>query len=328
MMRNDYRRALILLRSNAAGYSGHVRLERRTLMGSMYFVVQAPEAAGELRAALVGRNRNGYYACALDAFRRDSRGQAVLSCGFDPRNLCGRELEEYQLVVVVRGDCEIVLSGNVAASAELNWAQVRGAVCTLFGGEVPREEPLPQDSGAEEAAAGEAGEEPAAQEAGAEEAVPEEAREPSQGEPEPAEEGVADEPAEASPDAAAAQDAQFAEDAPAAQAAGEALALDMSLPWPEEVEALRALFRVQPVLEGAPDDGYVYISAPMPADSGYGMCAAGIRVEDGAPVAVSYALPAAYAAEPPAGLEDAVWAGDNNAGWWVTYIDLRSGSAM
>ena len=35
MMRNDYRRALILLRSNAASYSGHVRLERRTLMGSM-----------------------------------------------------------------------------------------------------------------------------------------------------------------------------------------------------------------------------------------------------------------------------------------------------
>ena len=33
MMRNDYRRALILLRGNAPGYSGHVRLERRTLMG-------------------------------------------------------------------------------------------------------------------------------------------------------------------------------------------------------------------------------------------------------------------------------------------------------
>ena len=87
MMRNDYRRALILLRSNASSYSGHVRLERRTLMGSMYFVVQAPEAAENLRAALVGRDRNGYYACALGQFRRDSRGQAVLSHSFDP-GLC------------------------------------------------------------------------------------------------------------------------------------------------------------------------------------------------------------------------------------------------
>ena len=135
MMRNDYRRALILLRSNASSYSGHVRLERRTLMGSMYFVVQAPEPAEELRAALVGRDRSGYYACALGQFKRDSRGQAVLSYSFDPRNLCGRELEQYQLVAVVRGDCEIVLSGNVTGSAELNWAQVRAAVCALYGAE-------------------------------------------------------------------------------------------------------------------------------------------------------------------------------------------------
>ena len=105
MMRNDYRRALILLRSNASSYSGHVRLERRTLMGSMYFVVQAPDSAENLRAVLVGRDRSGYFACALGQFKRDSRGQAVLSHSFDPRKLCGRELEQYQLVAVVRGDC-------------------------------------------------------------------------------------------------------------------------------------------------------------------------------------------------------------------------------
>ena len=59
MMRNDYRRTLILLRSNAPGYSGHVRLERRTLMGTMYFLVQSPSDCATLRAARVGRGRDG-----------------------------------------------------------------------------------------------------------------------------------------------------------------------------------------------------------------------------------------------------------------------------
>ncbi len=334
MMRNDYRRALILLRSNEAGYSGHVRLERRTLMGSMYFVVQAPEAAGELRAALVGRNRGGYFACALEEFKRDSRGQAVLSHCFDPRDICGRELEQYQLVVVVRGECEIVLSGNVAGSAELDWAQVRAAVCGLYGGAAgsgvaDETEPEPTTESAPR--------EP--EEAGGVE--PEPATEPAPGEPEAEvpgtgtegdaleaplpESGEATQLEETTPEAAA-PEPEIAEDGNPAQTAGEVLGVDMSLPWPEEIEALRALFRSEPVLEGAPDDGFVYISAPMPADSGYAMCAAGILVRDGAPAAVSYALPASYAAEPPAGLEGAAWVGDNNAGWWVTRIDLRGGA--
>lgn len=37
MIRNDYRRALIMLRALEKGYSGHVRLERRTLRGNMQF---------------------------------------------------------------------------------------------------------------------------------------------------------------------------------------------------------------------------------------------------------------------------------------------------
>ena len=160
MMRNDYRRALILLRSNASSYSGHVRLERRTLMGSMYFVVQAPEAAENLRAALVGRDRSGYFACTLGQFKRDSRGQAVLSYSFDPRKLCGRELEQYQLVAVVRGDCEIVLSGNVTGSAELNWAQVRAAVCAFYG--APEEKEI--EEAGEECEAEEEAEESCAEE--------------------------------------------------------------------------------------------------------------------------------------------------------------------
>ena len=293
MMRNDYRRVLILLRSNAAGYSGHVRLERRTLMGSMYFVVQAPEAAENLRAALVGRDRNGYFACALGQFKRDSRGQAVLSYSFDPRKLCGRELEQYQLVAVVRGDCEIVLSGNVSGSAELNWAQVRAAVCALYG--APEEE-----------AGGTAAEE--------------EAEEPCAEEPLPKEDAQEPEAAEGEAEA----DGSAGESA--AQTALAALGADLSLPWPEEVSALRDLFERQRAVPDVPDDGFTYVSAPMPEGCGYAACLAGLRCEGGVPVAVRYALPSAYAPEPPAGLEDASWVGDNNSGWWVTHIDLNGGA--
>lgn len=296
MMRNDYRRALILLRSHAAGFSGHVRLERRTLMGSMYFVLQAPDSAENLRAVLVGRDRSGYFACALGQFKRDSRGQAVLSHSFDPRKLCGRELEQYQLVAVVRGDCEIVLSGNVSGSAELNWAQVRSAVGALCGAE----EDAPQDMEEAAEAAEDACDAP-------EERLPE--IEDEEAEEAEAEEGEAE-----------------AEEA--AETAIAALGVDLSLPWPEEIGALRALFERQCAMKDAPDDGFIYVSAPMPEGCGYAACLAGVRCEAGLPVAVRYALPLAYAPEPPAGLEDAAWIGDNNSGWWVTHIDLHRGGAM
>ena len=42
MSRNEYRRAFIMLRAVQPGYGGHVRLERRTLTGSMYFTITAP----------------------------------------------------------------------------------------------------------------------------------------------------------------------------------------------------------------------------------------------------------------------------------------------
>ena len=153
-MRNDYRRSLILLRSNASGYSGHVRLERRTLMGTMYFLVQSPDSCETLRAALVGRGRDGaYYACAMGELRRDSRGQSVLGYSFDPRDICGRELEQYQLIAITcAGDsqCQIALFGNVCGHAEMNWESVRTALCALYGGNA-QAEPAARLPDAEEA---------------------------------------------------------------------------------------------------------------------------------------------------------------------------------
>ena len=158
MMRNDYRRTLILLRSNASGYSGHVRLERRTLMGTMYFLVQSPSSCETLRAALVGRGKDGsYYACAIGELRRDSRGQSVMGYSFDPRDVCGKELEQYQLIAITcAGDeqCRIALFGNVCGHAEMNWESVRAALCGLYGGNAGQEsEPEARSLRSESAAA-------------------------------------------------------------------------------------------------------------------------------------------------------------------------------
>ena len=273
MMRNDYRRTLILLRSNASGYSGHVRLERRTLMGTMYFLVQSPDSCETLRAALVGRGRDGsYYACAIGELRRDSRGQAVLGYSFDPRDVCGKELEQYQLIVITcAGDerCQIALFGNVCGHAEMNWENVRAALCGLYGGN-----PLPEPRRTEVIR----------------------------------EERTASESATES----------------AGKTAGELLGIDLSLPWPDAAESLRNLFQTGEALADAPDDQCVYVKAPMPEESGFAFVAAGILVQDGAPAAIRYALPAQWSEEAPAGLEEYAWVGDQNKGWWVTEVPIEN----
>ena len=153
MLRNDYRRALIMFRSLEQGYSGHARLERRTLMGTLCLTACAPGAAA-LCAALAGRRGNDYFAAPLGVLRRDSRGQYSLIASFDPRNIEGRELEEYQLLVVVdAGDpCRLVLSGNVNGSVQMDWERVRRAACALFvpganarAGQSAEDQPLPAE---------------------------------------------------------------------------------------------------------------------------------------------------------------------------------------
>lgn len=305
MMRNDYRRTLILLRSHAEGYSGHVRLERRTLMGGMYFMVQAPQDGGALQAALVGRGRTGYYACPLGELKQDGRGQACLSYSFDPRRICGRELEQYQLVAVARvegEDCEIVLSGNVDGHAELNWERVRQALCLSVqsgparsgAGAAQHEEKTGEQVEREREAA-----EELAEEAAEEETEEEAEKNADNGSIE--EEAVEDE----------------STDGVEAGTAGGRLGVDMSLPWPEEIEPLREAFRSQQAMEDGPDGRYIYIQTPLTEGSPYPYMAVGLRAEGGVPVQASYALPSAYAPEPPRGLEEYAWVGDQNRGWWV-----------
>lgn len=321
MMKNEYRRALILLRGSAQGCSGHVRLERRTIMGSMCFQVQTPTEYTSLRAALAGRDRRGYYACKLGELRRDGRGQAVLKCDFDPRNLCGRTLEQYQLIVVCDEAGEILLLGNVCGHAEMDWEKVRGALRETY------EDGAASDTQAEAAQEGatEGGCADEADEAG-EETIEEKT---GKGETE----AVSDEPEpEAESTENESDDGDEAEDlsgfiGAGEESAGDLLALDIDLPWPESAEPLRALFIYSPPLENAPDDEYVYIAADMPQESGYPYVAVGVRVENGAPISLRYALPDRWSEQSPAGMEDYQWFGDGNQGWWVHEIDVTPDGA-
>lgn len=330
MMRNDYRRALILLRSNGSLCSGHVRLERRTLMGSMYFLVQASVRDAALRAALVGRDKNNYYACDLGLLRRDGRGQATLTYSFDPRNICGRELEQYQLIVVAETEnsgCEILLHGNVNGHADLNWERVRTAVCDLYAskpeenmsGEMPLAAELPEPPVYEENAFDRT-EAPAPDP----EEIQQEIRAEIQDEIEDVQENMRE--SEMKPEDSARETVGELREEIQGEILEKLLGIDLDRPWPESIDPLRLLFANGVSMENPPDDEYVYIAVPMPEDSGYTYCAVGVRVQNGAPVSVRYALPAAWAAEAPAGLEDYSWVGDQNRGWWMTQLDLYPAS--
>ena len=73
MIKSEYRRAFIMLRAAMQGYGGHARLDRRTLTGSLYFVVTAPREAGTLCAALAGQRGGEYYATPVGRLVRDRR---------------------------------------------------------------------------------------------------------------------------------------------------------------------------------------------------------------------------------------------------------------
>lgn len=135
MYKNDYRRALIMLRGLMPGYSGFARLERRTLMGSIQLTVNGASSASALYAALLGRRNGRWTGLNMGPLGRDSRGQAGLNWSFDPRNLGGMELEQFDLIAILargNGECTLVMTGWLNGTQQVNWAQVREAACALY----------------------------------------------------------------------------------------------------------------------------------------------------------------------------------------------------
>ena len=334
MLRNDYRRALIMFRSLEQGFSGHARLERRTLMGTLCLTACAPGAPA-LRAALVGRRGNDYFAAPLGALRRDSRGQYSLIASFDPRNIEGRELEEYQLLVVVdAGDpCHLVLSGNVCGSVQMDWERVRRAACALFlpganaragrsaeGQPLPAAEPSPDNAYAD-APAAEPPSDNAYADAPAAEPSPDNAYADAPAAEPPSDNAFADVPAAEPPSDNAYADAPAVEpssDAPPAATPAEERTLDLSRPWPQPFEAVRALFSGGEWMEEPPLAGYAFVRAPLTDNSAAPWVAVGVRAEDGVPAQVVYAFPADEGGTPPAGLEDCIrFSGARD--WWLRF---------
>lgn len=354
MMKNDYRRSLIMLRTHVQGYSGHVRLERRTLMGTMYVVINAPGDGSTLCASLVRRGSQGEYtAVKLGELRRDGRGLASLAYSFDPRNIEGVPLEDYWLIVIVArdaaGGCSVVLSGNVNGSREVDWSAAQTAACAACS--VPRP-PVSVPPRSEEsaptldvpAAPGEgplgtqtptvSDGEPAQSEEGPEQlptpSLPAESDGESLKAPTPE---VSVNPEESPSDSLQPAD-ELPEDvplqttfAPEVTTAAELLGLDASVRWPGVAEQVREYF-LQPPKEMTLNDGYTYVTAPMPADSGYDHVEVGLKAQGGVPISVAYALPSRYTPEPPSGLENYAWKGGETDGWWVIETDNYTGERI
>ncbi len=333
MIRNDYRHALILLRSSVKGMSGHVRLERRTLGGSMRFSVSGAGTSDNLRALLMRKGKNGWTGVQMGALHVDNRGQAGLTWTFDPRNIEGAAMEDYPVVAVVQlknGQAEPVMSGFVNGSKDVDWAQAMSAARAMYRRPeaqhvswIPSKEPEPV-GGLPEAPSGN-GQQPTE----AEEMEREDTREPTEAqEMEPEDTREQTEAQEMEPeDTGEPTEVQESSDEENQKPAGFLLSLDISIPWPEPVEPLRTLFQQLPACAPFPADGYTFVCAPLPGN-GQAHSLVGVRVEDERPTSVCYGIPGIFSLEPPAGLDGYMWRGSGSSGWWVIFIDALTGEEV
>ena len=358
MIRNEYRRAFIMLRAVMQGYGGHVRLERRTLTGSMYFIITAPQGVGELSAALVGQQNGAYYAAPIGALSRDRRGQLTLAWQFDPRSIEGRPLEAYPWVAVVAtgGPCALALTGNVEGSRAMDAQAMAQAACALFApapgpaadlpdaAPDPVEPPLVPEPGPEAQDQCDVrvytparvrlcrGDKPA--DTPSETPVPQPEAPAPQPEPSvPQAETPTPQPEAPAPqpEAPASQvetpapqpETPTSPEASPFATAARRLGLDITTPWPGAAEPIRRLFATQAPASDTPEDGYAYVRAPMPDGSGYPESLVGLKAEEGRITGMRYALPGRRAPEPPAGLENYRWfPADGELGFWVTEAAL------
>ncbi len=145
MLRNDYRRALIMMRSLRTGIAGYVRLERRTLIGTMQFTVTGAREDELLYALLLYQVNGLWYAQPIGQLGPARYGQSGLVYRFDPRSIEGRALEDYTLVAVAsleNGVCDLVLAGFLNGTQEVDWPQVRQAVCQSLATTSTSDRPL------------------------------------------------------------------------------------------------------------------------------------------------------------------------------------------
>jgi hypothetical protein len=296
MIRNDYRRALIMLRTLLNGYSGHARIEVRTLAGTLSALAGIPQGERSVYAALVGNYKGKYYAAPLGAFRRDMRGQGVMTVTFDPRDIGGRPLEAYSLLTLVEvaGDKrDIAMVGNLNGSVVVDWGKARDAACALYRTQTAPVSELLSEKAPEE-------EEPEQQEN-----IIWELPAPKAQEEEEEEEGTQEETPEESCPEETQEEAQPEE--------LEELPLVEEEAQEPELEAQPEAEQNVPPMEG---EGWSFVKMPIIRSCGFPCSYIGVRSEC-TPDVICYALPARYTPEPPPGLDDYEWLGENGTGWWV-----------
>lgn len=331
MNRNEYRRALIMLRSLLNGYSGHARIEIRTLTGNLSILASTPPNAQSVRAALVGKRRSEYFAYPLGNLRRDMRGQAGLTVTFDPRDVGGRTLDAYSLLALVtinNGECELALVGNLNGACEMDWSRVRDAVCALYAPQPRGDAPETEKSAAVEAeTVGEAAETP----------------EPEANDDPDAREGASCpiESRKTQAENAAEQSERhvvgYAQDESADENSDKGLVWDFAPETDEtyetgasgtaerkkaaETDAEQHAEAREDSSEPFRREGWTFVRVALPAACGYPYAYVGMP---GCGREVCVALPAQFTAEPPAGLEEYDWSGGAGRGWWVRCYPVKS----
>ena len=339
MAKNDYRRSLIMLRGMERGYSGHARLETRVLSGTLDYTVTAPTPEETLSAALIGPRGGRFTGVDLGRLRDDGRGQKGLLATFDPRNIAGLDLGEVSVTVIVReetGGVTPVMYGWVNGAKALDWNAVRAALDMIYMTGATAESGnttafVAENTITEAKNKGliDAGETTADASSEVQETV--DAADTEHAEITQEAVGAAccatgmAEAGDISPNFTAENEATEAgkTETRSQLPAGTYLNIDMSRKWPDDVEDLRILFLTFPRYEPFEMNDFVFVRAAMAEESGIDHCAVGVRAENGSVTGVCYAVPMTYTAEPPAGLEEAVWMGDSNSGWWVTMQDIR-----
>ena len=322
MIREDYRRALIMLRSLRPGVSGHVRLERRTLFATLQFTVSGTDGT-PLQGFLLGRVNGKWQGAALGAFGAPRYGQAGLTVKFDPRNIQGLTLEQYALIGVAAQTAQgyiPLLFGNLNGSIECTLECVQAECARLFG-------TTAQDELLEADVPIEADEPPAANSLPEPESTENSAMSDEQA-VQPEEEPAADELDSPAPEAPQ-PETPFSDDSPPetdeldapAQKSDVHSRLALSeCAWPEALQELRAFFEAEaPVDEGFTYGDYTFARADLACVAGAEYCLVGVRAQNGRVDSVCYAVPAASGeVEPPAGLESYRREGD----YWVYCQDI------
>ncbi len=314
MNKNDYRRALIMLRALSGSYTGHVRLERRTLMGTLQITVSGPTDP-KLTGLLLGDKGGQWYGSVLGTLKSDRRDQSGLLASIDPRNISRRDLDDYALVGVA-GPSGLLMSGFLNGSRQVDWAAAAQVVAQLCGtpaataGEPVMDLP-PQESVTQQQAR----------------LIAEEAQQL-------ADAGctcdVTDEGADCVCPPAAVESTGFYV-APTGGTAPEGMAIDRIEPgatWPESALSVRTLFEQNPAEDPFSAPGYTFIRAPLGGAESGEYCLIGLKCDSGQVSTLCYAIPGEFALEPPVGLEGYSWRGAGAVGYWTTCIDLQSGDPV